>query len=51
MGSGSTCLACVDLKRNFIGYELDKNYFKIAEERLKKKETQANLFDNCVAFG
>ena len=30
MGSGSTGVACVNTNRNFIGIELDENYFKIA---------------------
>ena len=30
MGSGSTGVACISTKRNFIGIELDDNYFKIA---------------------
>ena len=34
MGSGSTGVACKNTNRNFIGIELDKNYFKIAEERI-----------------
>ena len=34
MGSGSTGVACVNLKRNFIGMELKEEYFKIAEERI-----------------
>lgn len=34
MGSGSTGVACVNTNRNFIGIELDENYFKIAEERI-----------------
>ena len=34
MGSGSTGVACVNLKRNFIGIELEEEYFKIAEERI-----------------
>lgn len=34
MGSGTTGVACSHLNRNFIGYELDENYFKIAEERI-----------------
>ena len=34
MGSGSTGVACVNTKRNFIGIELDKEYFKIAEKRI-----------------
>lgn len=34
MGSGSTGVACVNTNRNFIGMELDKDYFKIAEKRI-----------------
>ena len=36
MGSGTTGVACKNLNRNFIGIELDKKYFKIAEERINK---------------
>ena len=36
MGSGSTGAACVNTNRNFIGMELDEDYFKIAKERIKK---------------
>lgn len=36
MGSGTTGVACKNLKRNFIGIELDKNYFKIARKRIRK---------------
>jgi site-specific DNA-methyltransferase (adenine-specific) len=35
MGSGSTGVACVNTNRNFIGIELNDEYFKIAEERIK----------------
>lgn len=34
MGSGSTGVACMNLNRNFIGIELDKNYFNIAKDRI-----------------
>ena len=34
MSIGSTGIACVHSKRNFIGIELDKQYFDIAEERI-----------------
>ena len=37
MGSGSTGVACCNTNRNFIGIELDKDYFKIAEQRIKKE--------------
>ena len=36
MGSGSTGVACLNLDRKFIGIELDKNYFKLAINRLNK---------------
>ena len=36
MGSGTTGVACQHLNRNFIGIELDENYFKIAKERIEK---------------
>ena len=38
MGSGSTGVACVNTNRNFIGMELDEDYFKIAKERIKKAD-------------
>ena len=34
MGSGSTGVACKNLDRNFIGIELDKQYFDIAKGRI-----------------
>ena len=34
MGSGTTGVACKNLGRDFIGIELDKNYFDIAEQRI-----------------
>jgi len=34
MGSGTTGVACKNLNRNFIGIELDPEYFKIAEKRI-----------------
>lgn len=37
MGSGSTGVACLNLNRNFIGVELDKNYFNIAKNRMEIK--------------
>jgi len=36
MGSGTTCVACKNLNRNFIGIELDPDYFKIAEKRINE---------------
>lgn len=36
MGSGSTGVACINTNRNFIGIELDENYFNIANQRIKQ---------------
>jgi site-specific DNA-methyltransferase (adenine-specific) len=35
MGSGSTGVACKNINRNFIGIEMDKNYFDIAKNRIE----------------
>ena len=34
MGSGSTGVACVNTNRNFIGFELEQNFFEIAQKRI-----------------
>ncbi len=45
MGTGNTGIACIDTGRNFIGYEIDKKFFLIAEEKLNfaDKENQNEL--------
>lgn len=37
MGSGTTGVACKKLNRNFIGIELNENYFNIAKERINNE--------------
>lgn len=37
VGSGSTGIACVNTNRNFIGIELDEQYFGIAEKRIHER--------------
>ena len=34
MGSGTTAVACKELGRNYIGFELNKRYYQIAVDRL-----------------
>jgi len=49
MGSGTTGVACVNTNRNFIGIELDPDYFKIAEKRIadaQNKTEQISLIAN-----
>lgn len=40
MGSGSTGVACVNTKRNFIGIEMDEQYFRIAKKRIERAITE-----------
>ena len=46
MGSGTTGKMCKVLNRNFIGIELDTDYFKIAQDRIKV--TQPSLFGGLL---
>lgn len=41
MGSGSTCVACVNTGRKFIGIEKDPTYFAIAERRIAESQSLA----------
>lgn len=43
LGSGTTRIASWDLKRNFIGCEIDKGYFDKQEERFKNHIRQISL--------
>ena len=36
MGSGTTAVACINTERNYIGFELDKEYHSASEERIKE---------------
>ena len=40
MGSGTTGVACANTNRNFIGIELDENYFDIATKRINEAANQ-----------
>ena len=44
MGSGTTMLACKNLNRNGIGIEKDETYFKIAQQRINKIDTEPKMF-------
>jgi len=44
MGSGSTGIACINTNRNFIGIELDENYFNIAKNRIDSCSKQLSCF-------
>jgi len=46
MGSGTTAIACIETNRNFIGFELDKHYFELANERIEKALDELNMRNN-----
>jgi DNA modification methylase len=45
MGSGTTGVACIKSGRNFIGIELDKGYFAIAQRRIADAQAQPALLE------
>lgn len=47
MGSGTTGVASIMSKRNFIGIEMDSNYYEIAKKRIREVENIATL-DNFL---
>ena len=44
MGSGTTAIAAIREKRNFIGFELNKEYYDKACKRIKMEQAQLTLF-------
>ncbi|ACX73295.1 DNA methylase N-4/N-6 domain protein [Methanocaldococcus vulcanius M7] len=47
MGIGSTAVACIRLGVNYIGFEIDEYYCRVAEERIKKEFLKTDRkFDN-----
>ena len=45
IGSGSTCISCVNTNRRYIGIELDEQYFKIAKDRIDARIKEQ---ENCM---
>ena len=51
LGSGTTALACIELRRHYIGIELQRKYYDIARETVKKaKYAKAEQFDIAGAI-
>lgn len=40
IGSGTTAIACMNTNRNYIGFELDEEYYNIANKRIEDKLTE-----------
>lgn len=45
VGSASSLIACHDLKFDYLGFELDEDYYNTATERIKKHIAQVDIFD------
>jgi len=45
MGSGTTAIACINTNRNYLGFELNKEYYEIAKNRINKHIIDNNLQD------
>ncbi|MBM3233596.1 site-specific DNA-methyltransferase [Candidatus Pacearchaeota archaeon] len=43
MGGGTTAIAAKKLNRNFLGFEINKEYIKMTEERLKQEFPDKNI--------
>jgi site-specific DNA-methyltransferase (adenine-specific) len=43
VGSGTTALVALKSERRYIGYDVDKEYVKLAERRLRAYKTQEKL--------
>ena len=48
MGSGSTGVAAVNTNRKFIGFELDPDYFKIAQERINQAAEKGGFLLSAI---
>ena len=44
LGSGTTAIACYDLKRRYIGIEKEERYYNIAKKRIDDFKAQGRLF-------
>ena len=46
VGSGTTCLVALKTGRNYVGYDNNPGYVKLANDRIKSYTRQGNLFEN-----
>lgn len=45
VGAGTTCIAALKTNRNYIGYDIDKKYCDLSEQRIKQfLQKQKRLF-------
>ena len=44
MGTGTTAIACIKNNRQYVGFEINKNYYNIILNRIKKYRNKLSLF-------
>lgn len=44
MGSGTTAIAAINTKRNFIGFELNSDFYELATKRIENRLSEPRLF-------
>ena len=45
VGSGSSLIACSNLKRQYVGFEISDTYYDLASKRIAEETAQMNIFD------
>jgi len=50
IGSGTTAIACINTGRFFIGFEMDKDYFDIANKRIEERQ-QSLVLKKALSHG
>lgn len=45
LGSGTTAIAAIKTNRHYLGFEISKEYFDIAESRINEEKAQMSIFD------
>lgn len=44
MGSGTTAVACIKNRRDYIGFEINEEYYKTAQQRIQTAKSELTLF-------
>lgn len=45
LGSGTTAIACLENNIDFIGSEIDKTYYEVAEDRINTHMAQVSIWN------
>ena len=50
IGSGSTAVACIQLNRKFIGFEIEESYRKLAQKKVSKFVNRKTYYQGRLFF-